>query len=472
MAAEHPDANVSVIIQKSVRDDSVERAVAGLGGKVTKDLHIINAIAAELPARSVSLLAADDSVRWVSFDAPVTRASGGCDTCVDTSHLQSAYEKAVGADRVWNSTPNLQGQGVTVAVVDSGVNAAHRDLQDSNGVSRVVAQVRLNGTTMTDTQSTNDIYGHGTHVAGIIGGNGDRSSQGYVGIAPRVNLVNVKVGDDTGGVSSSDVVRGLQWVYDNRTTYNIKVVNLSLTATSGESYHTSPLDAALEILWFSRVVVVVAAGNNGTGSGSVPIYPPANDPFAITVGAANDMGTVSTSDDTLAPFSAYGTTESGFAKPDLVAPGVNIISTLAARTGQMALLHSDHVVSNDYFRMSGTSMSAPVVAGAVALLLQHEPTLNPDQVKYRLMATARPFNSPGAGAGYLDIYAAVTGSTTATANTGLTASHLLWSGNQPVNWGSVNWGSVNWGSVNWGSVNWGSVNWGSVNWGNADYWGR
>jgi serine protease AprX len=182
------------------------------------------------------------------------------------------------------------------------------------------------------------------------------------------------------------------------------------------------------------------------------------------------MGTASTSDDTITPFSAFGTTESGFAKPDLVAPGMNIVSTLASRNGQLAQLHPGHIVDDNYFRMSGTSMSSPIVAGAAALLLQDEPTLNPDQVKYRLKATARPFNSPGAGAGYLDIYAATRGTTTATANTGIAASRLLWTGNQPVTWGSLNWGSVNWGSVNWGSVNWGSVNWGSVNWGNVDYW--
>ena len=118
-------------------------------------------------------------------------------------------------------------------------------------------------------------------------------------------------------------------------------------------------------------------------------------------------------------------------------------------------------------------MSAPLVSGAVAILLESAPGLTPDQVKYRLKATANT-NWPGysattAGAGYLDVYAAVKSTTTQSANTGINASQLLWTGSNPVSWGSVNWNSVNWNSVNWNSVNWNSVNWNSVNW-NSDHW--
>ena len=196
-----------------------------------------------------------------------------------------------------------------------------------------------------------------------------------------------------------------------------------------ESYHTSPIDAAVEILWFNGIVVVVSAGNNG-GPGT--LYPPANDPFVITVGAADDMGTASLADDVVAAFSAYGTTESGFAKPDLVAPGRNLISLNASTNSNIYNNHSPNRVDSNYFRMSGTSMSAPVVSGAVALLLQDEPSLNPDQVKYRLMSTANKtwagYNATTAGAGYLDIYAAVNGTTTQTANTGILASQMLSTG--------------------------------------------
>jgi serine protease AprX len=476
LAAQQPATRVGVIVQKLVRDDSVEHLAIRLGGVVTKNLHIINAFAAELPAGAVPALAQAPGVRWVSLDAPMVKAGRACSQCIDTSGLLDAYVQTIGATRVWNEAPYLQGQGITVAVVDSGI-ANHDDLKvttSQNSAFRVQAWAKFNSFT----SSANDAYGHGTHVAGIIGGNGAKSRGARIGVAPKVNLVNIKVSDDRGAGIASDVVSGLQWVYDHKAQYNIRVVNLSLNSSVAESYHTNPLNAAVEILWFNGIVVVVSAGNNGGGSNNGILYPPANDPFVITVGATDDRGTAATQDDVLASFSAYGTTADGFAKPDLVAPGTNIISLLAGNSCELARGHADHRVDgfaggrDYYFRMSGTSMASAVTAGAVALLLQDEPGLTPDQVKYRLKATARPLNHGiGVGAGYLDIYAAVHGTTTQSANTGLTASQLLWTGSEPVAWNSVNWNSVNWGSVNWNSVNWNSVNWNSVNW-NSVHWGN
>src|SRR5207302_1052147 len=198
----------------------------------------------------------------------------------------------------------------------SGIKSNLSDFTSTG--NRVVAQVKFNSYT----SSLTDQYGHGTHVAGIIGGNGSNSSGNYIGIAPKVNLVNVKVSDDTGAAAASDVVNGMQWVLNNKATYNIRVANLSLNSSVSSSYNTDPLDAAAEVLWFNQIVVVVSAGNNGTAN----LYAPANDPFVITVGATDDRGTASISDDTMASFSAYGTTSDGFAKPDLVAPGTNIVS--------------------------------------------------------------------------------------------------------------------------------------------------
>jgi serine protease AprX len=320
------------------------------------------------------------------------------------------------------------------------------------------------------------MYGHGSLVEGVVGGNGIGSGGKYMGVAPNVNLVSVKIANNLGVAKMSDVVNGLQWVLENKAAYNIRVVNLSLNSTTAESYKTNPLDAALEILWFNGIVVVVAAGNNG----SATLYAPANDPFVITVGATDDMGTAALSDDTMAIFSAYGTDETGAVKPDLVAPGKNLISIVPKTKNKIWKDHQSNYIgesaANEYYmRVSGTSFSAPVVCGAVALLLQDEPALTPDQVKYRLKATANKtwpgYNASKAGAGILDIYAVVYGTTSQSANTGLTASSLLTTGSDPVSWNSVSWNSVSWNSVSWNSVSWNSVSWNSVSW-NSDYWGQ
>jgi serine protease AprX len=461
LAARQPDQVVSVIAQKMAQDDRVEKAISALGGRVTFDLHIINAVAAEMTAQAAAQLGSVAGVRWVSLDAPMISTDCTADCLTSASDLKNVYDKVVGADKLWLGTPKRQGTGIGVAVVDAGINW-QSDLYTRSGQNRVVANVRFN----TDyNQTTFDNFGHGSHIAGIVGGNGTVSNGKYIGIAPMTSIINVKVSNDDGSATASTVVAGLQWVLENRTRYNIRVVNLSLNSTVSESYHTNPLNAAVEILWFNGIVVVVSAGNNGSGA----LYPPANDPFVITVGATDDKGTDSLYDDVVTTFSAYGTTPDGFAKPDLVAPGRNIVSLLGNSSGVIPTRYPGNRVDNNYFRMSGTSMSAPMVAGAVALLLEDEPNLNPDQVKYRLKATARTggwaYDAAKAGAGYLDAYAAVNGTTTQSANTGITVSRLLWTGATPLPWSSVQWGSVQWGSVQWGSVQWGSIQWGS------DYWG-
>jgi serine protease AprX len=466
MAVQQPDQVVSVIVQKTTQDDRVEKAISALGGKVTTDLHIINAFAAEMTSQAATQLGNVDGVRWVSLDAPMVSTDCTADCLTSDVNLKNVYTKAINANKVWLATPKRQGAGVGVAVVDAGINW-QTDLYTLYGQNRVVANVRFN----TDyNQTTFDNFGHGSHIAGIVGGNGRMSNGKYIGVAPMTSIINVKVSNDDGSATTATVVAGLQWVLEHRAQYNIRVVNLSLNSTVSESYHTNPLNAAVEILWFNGIVVVVSAGNGSAGA----LYPPANDPFVITVGATDDKGTTNLTDDVVTTFSAYGTTQDGFAKPDLVAPGKNIVSLLGNVNGVIPTQHPSNLVDNTYFRMSGTSMSAPMVAGAVALLLEDEPNLNPDQVKYRLKDTANKtwsgYTAAKAGSGYLDVYAAVNGTTTQAANTGTTASRLLWTGSTPPAWNSVQWGSVQWGSVQWGSVQWGSVQWGSVQWG-SDYWG-
>ena len=466
LASETPEAVVSVIVQTSVEDRSVEARVRDLGGVIVADLPIIHGFAAELPAARTLDLARTWGVRAVSYNAPMTQTA--CGDCTTTGKLANTYIRSIRADQVWN---RVQGRGIGVAVVDSGVNW-QTDLYTSAGQNRVVANVAFhNGYNATSF----DAYSHGSHVAGIVGGNGRASDGAYIGVAPQASIINVKVSDDLnqGSGTALSVVQGLQWILQNRAAYNIRVVNLSLNSAVAESYHTSAIDAAVEVLWFSGIVVVASSGNTGKGAD----MPPANDPFIITVGSVDDKGTNSISDDVVSSFSTYGTTGAGVAKPDLVAPGRNIVSLMGNSGQGLPAAHAANIVSYNgaaYFKMSGTSMAAPMVAGAVALLLQDEPRLTPDQVKYRLLATANKswggYNSTTAGAGILDVTAAVNGTSTQSANTGRQASKMLWTGSQPVTWTSVNWNSVNWNSVNWNSVNWNSVNWNSVNW-NSTYWG-
>ncbi|NTU54867.1 MAG: S8 family peptidase [Anaerolineales bacterium] len=392
---------------------------------------------------------------------PLSMTTSADTSAISATNITNVFPKVVRATDAWNTAPYYQGSGVTVAVVDRG------NFKTNGLGNRLLGVVNFNSSE----HLASDQYGHGSHVTGIIAD----GSTTYPGVAPKVNIVGLRVADDYGMSYESDVVAALQWVYNNKTAYNIKVVNLSMNSSVYQSYHTSPLAAACEILWFNSVVVVVSAGNNGTST----LYPPANDPFVITVGATDDKNTVTLADDVVTTFSAYGMDETGRVKPDLVAPGRNIIAYLPdVNTLTIPQQHPEGIVSQNYFRMSGTSMSAPVVSGAVALLLQKAQetgvNLSPDQVKFRLMATANKnwagYNPAMAGAGMLDIFAALNSTTTESADTGIYPSQLLSTGTDPVTFGSVGWNSVGWNSVGWNSVGWNSVGWNSVGW-NSDYWG-
>jgi serine protease AprX len=231
LAAAQPGAQVRVIVQKASREAAVEALVRAAGGQIVQDLSIISGFSALLPAQQAVALSRAAGVRWVSLDAPV--ASTACSQCVDSTSLANAYVKAVRADQVWNGSSYLQGKGIGVAVIDSGVNP-QQDLYTTSGANRLVAAVAFNSGY---NQSTSDGYGHGNHVAGIIAGNGSRSGGSYIGIAPMANIISVKVSDDQGGASASNVVSGLQWVLNNKNTYNIRVVNISINSTVIDSYN-------------------------------------------------------------------------------------------------------------------------------------------------------------------------------------------------------------------------------------------
>jgi serine protease AprX len=452
---------IRVIVQRANADRTAEAFARSLGGEILTDLHLINAFVALVPRQALSRLAAHPGVRWISVDGPLAHHAT-LEQESSNSYPENTYP--ISAEVVGAWARGFQGEGITVAVVDSGVekHTARGRVKSDFGEGKGT-RLRVRISTSSVDGNPQDRYGHGTAVAGIIGGDGVISEGRYIGVAPRVNLISVKVGGNDGTGYESDVVAGLQWIYDHRDRYGIRVVNLSVTAATPQSYHTSPLAAAAEVLWFNGIVVVVAAGNNGA------LHPPANDPFVITVGAVDENGTPDISDDVIPDWSAWGEDEAGRGKPDLVAPGRRLITTLAPNS-LVANSYPESIVADHYVRLSGTSAAAAIVSGAVALMLQEEPNLNPDQVKARLWQSARPMDDRRAGRGYLTVIGALDAGTTESANTGVQISALLTPPEMPIYWDGVNWGGVYWGGVNWGGVNWGGVNWGGVNWGGVN-WG-
>ena len=231
-------------------------------------------------------------------------------------------------------------------------------------------------------------------VAGVAAG----ASALYPGGAPNAQLVDVRTADGNGESLTSDVIAGIDWILAHRAQYGIRVVNLSMVGNTQTSFLSDPLNKAVERLWFSGIVVVAAAGNNGTGTGEVDMSAaPGNDPFVITVGAIDQAQTSATGDDFVPPWSSYGHTVDGFAKPELSAPGRYLVMPVPPAS-TIATALPDRVVAPGYMWMSGTSFAAPVVSGAAAQLLARHPDWTPDQVKGALMQTARALGA-AAGAG-------------------------------------------------------------------------
>jgi len=522
------DGTVSVIIQfKETPQARHFEMMAARGGKLRFSLERINGAAYRIPVKQLAWLEKHPDVAYVSPDRANQVASGGAPQVDDTI-------VAVMGDVAWQQY-GLDGTGVGVAVIDSGV-FNHDDLQTADGTgSRIVYSESF----VAGDPSTNDAYGHGTHVAGILAGNGHDSQNGYQeqysGLAPNANIINLRVLDANGAGTDSQLIAAIQRAIQLKDSYNIRVINLSLGRPVFESYSLDPVCQAVEAAWQSGIVVVVAAGNSGRDNtmgtqGYGTINAPGNDPNVITVGATKTNGSDSRSDDTVASYSSKGPTLlDHVVKPDLVAPGNRVIS-LAAPGSKLGTLLPDLKVqglavcvsgactpgpNGKYLRLSGTSMAAPMVAGAAALMIQKDATLTPDTIKARMMKSAwkgYPVNSWGfdnwgrgffsqydvftIGAGYLDIYAALRntdvvngGAPSPVAVFNPATGKVSLNNSQSITWGnSITWGSsILWGnSIVWGgntvsvdSIVWGdSIIWGqadvtgnSIIWGNSIVWG-
>jgi serine protease AprX len=263
----------------------------------------------------------------------------------------------------------IYGEGVTIAILDTGI----AKLEDfTSPYNRIIAFHDL----VNKKKEPYDDNGHGTHVAGIVAGNGAKSKGLYSGIAPRANIIVIKILDKLGNGNTSDAIAGIQWLIDNKDTYNIRIANLSIGTTSTDE--TDPLVRACEAAWDRGIIITIAAGNNGPKRNS--ITSPGISRKVITVGSSDDSNDLKSQGKLVKNFSGRGPTPDCIIKPDIVAPGTNIISC--------AVPDIDHIVgsiskkiSKYYLQMSGTSMSTPIVTGAIALLLEKIPTLTPNQVK-------------------------------------------------------------------------------------------
>ncbi len=439
------------------------------GAKSVKSLAVVGGAAGTLTANGVAKLSRDPFVVRIYLDQQL-RPLG-------TPAASSIHTQVVGAPKAW--AQGIDGRGVTVAVLDSGIAAVHDLTVPSN---RIIASVDL-----TPSPASGDPGGHGTHVAGIVAGNGADSAQAWMGIAPGAKLVNVRVIGADGTTNTSTVIRGIEWVVQNRKNYNIRVMNLSLGGTPYTSYRNDPLTAAVEIAWHSGIVVVVAAGNDGARAGT--ILTPAIDPFVITVGALDISGTLSTLDDSIATFSSRGPTLDGIHKPDVLAPGRRIVSLRAPGSALDRLLPF-RVTANNYFRLSGTSMAAPVVAGASALAIQKNPAIKPNQVKALLQQTAHQVaggNADNAGAGRVDAFAAVNAAIPGPANRGVRPSNNFIRAVYPllygmpltsiwrdpayggVDWRNITWDNITWDNITWDNITWDNITWDNITWSNITW---
>lgn len=455
MANENPNETVRVIVQGLRPGVDLGAEVEREGGKNGKALSLVKGFSAEMPAAKALELAENPDVKWVSIDAPMVPAAKVDDGGIQVDRLATVYPLAVEADKVWNGPAHLTGAGVNVALLDSGITGLDHAQGAAQAANKSLEQT-LETSVNFDTHTTSfdrDGYGHGTHVAGIIANDGTDSQGRYIGIAPGAGLVNVKVSDDKGMAYVSEVISGLDWAIQNKSTYNIRVVNLSLVSTVPESYRTSPLDAAVESAWLAGIVVVVSSGNSGAES---MLYSPANDPFVITVGAVDTNGTAGVSDDVIPSWSSYGKTQDGFSKPEVAAPGRKTVSNLASRGAVLAKELPDRIVDGHFFRLSGPSMAAPVVSGIAALVLQAHPNWTPDQVKAALMATARPLASQGSGKGEVNALAAVSMASPGYANQDVPLNIAVSALVGTPTFNSASWNSASWNSASWNSASWNS----------------
>ena len=457
-------------------------AVLDVGGTVLAQYHLIKGVDASIPVAVEPVLAALPGIT-VTPDVPVSVQSATEST---GPHAPSdAFLPQTGAPRL--ALTGDTGQGVTVAVLDTGID----NLPDFSG--RVVGGVDLTG----GNNPYQDSYGHGTFVAGLIAGNGVSSNGQYSGEAPGARLVSIKVAGADGTTHLGTLISGLEWVVDHQGSYGIKVLNISLGFQARMTTVLNPLDQAVEAAWNAGITVVTSAGNAGPFNGTV--LSPGDDPLVITAGALDDMATASVTGDQMNDFSSAGpTSPDGWVKPDLVTSGRSVVS-LAAPGSTIYGNNPSARIGSANFVGSGTSFSAAITSGAAALVLADNPGLDPNQVKARLLGNTSPgpVGNPFVdGHGALNAYAAATSGPMnfSQSAAGLIPTLLraaipllptgpadswnisLWSGISPSQppstgraWNGLAWNGGDWNGRAWNGRAWNGGAWAGAAW-NAEQW--
>ena len=401
----------------------IDALLLGLGGMVPRQLNELGIGLVDLPLDAVGTLAARDEVRYISLDRPLN-ALGHIETTTGTSAVR--VQTTTSLLGLITTTTIYDGHGIGIAILDSGIDVQHTAFRDQLGLSRVVVSRDFTGEDRTD-----DVYGHGTHVASIAAGNHQISNGAYTGIASSAKLLNLRILDSQGAGTTSNLLAALDWIMTYRALYGIRVVNMSVGTPAIDSYRNDPLCQAVRQLTDAGITVIAAAGNNGKTTGGEKIYgrihSPGNEPAAITVGASNSFGTDARGDDIVTSYSSRGPTRSfwiddygarhydNLLKPDLVAPGNKIVGAAAADNSLLANhpeldANVSTLRSRRMMYLSGSSMAAPIAAGTAALLLQANPNLTPALVKAILMYTAQPLagaNMLEQGAGQINVEGAI-----------------------------------------------------------------
>jgi subtilisin family serine protease len=502
-------------------ESHVERAVADLGGQIRLRLPIIAGFSATVPLSAVATLRFLPGVVSVSPDTVLhpqgaayskLAATAGFDSTTD---LGSMYNVTLGsgAQTYWQN--GYTGQGVDVALIDSGI----APVEGLTAPDKVINGPDLSFESQAPNLQYLDTFGHGTHMAGIIGGRSAGAVAGsyagdttdFLGMAPDARIVSVKVADSHGATDVSQVIAAIDWVvqHKNDNGMNVRVLNLSYGTNSTQNYALDPLAFAAEQAWKAGIFVVCAAGNAGFAPKTTgDLTNPARDPNLLAVGAADPNGTPQLKDDKVPAFSSTGSTARHV---DIVAPGSHIVSLRDQGSSIDQAYSATGTVSSTLFRGSGTSQAAAVVSGAAALVIQQRPTITPSQLKALLLGSAQKLGAPheAMGQGELDLGKAFKTATpsapawkTPSSGTGsldlargtthlamdgvvlsgeqdifgtafdsatmaaLESSAKSWSGGA---WNAKSWSGSDWSAKSWSGSSWSTTLWTSKTWSGSDW---